>query len=377
MEVDFLIPKAKGRPVLAESRLPHPQHFGVEGYRRRNVSDCKNKVIKMRDHSSNGIINTHFPGAETSTLPQRQSRRVPLIEAAGALTASARRWWNFATSFASTSRRRSRSRAGRSNLVEAVLASPEFDSRSTQVKLDNRKHHEARAAMREPPTEKASTNSPGNSLPASAGTARSGVLVRSLHESELATVDHIMRLAFGTFVGLADPTSFMGDAGFVRTRWKADPSAAFAAEINNEVVGSNFATNWGSVGFFGPLTIRPDLWDKGLGKRLMEPIIHCFDKWQIRHAGLFTFAHSPKHVGLYQKFGFHPRFLTAVMSKPVEITSQGSDWTKFSDTVAGEQEALLNSCRELTDAIYEGLDLEREIRAVAGQALGDTGTPLE
>jgi GNAT superfamily N-acetyltransferase len=226
--------------------------------------------------------------------------------------------------------------------------------------------------MRESTTERASSNSPENSLPASAEPGKGGISVRSLHESDLATADHIVRLAFGTFLGLADPASFMGDAGYVRTRWKADPSAAFAAEINNEVVGSNFAADWGSVGFFGPLTIRPDLWDKGIGKRLMEPIIHCFDNWQIRHAGLFTFAHSPKHVGLYQKFGFHPRFLTAVMSKPIKTTGQGSGWTKFSDAPAAEWDALLNSCRKLTDAIYDGLDLEREIRTVADQALGDT-----
>src|SRR2546422_11558182 len=31
-----------------------------------------------------------------------------------------------------------------------------------------------------------------------------------------------------------------------------------------------------------------------------------------------SFPHSPKHVALYQKFGFWPQALTAVMSKPVE-----------------------------------------------------------
>jgi GNAT superfamily N-acetyltransferase len=127
-----------------------------------------------------------------------------------------------------------------------------------------------------------------------------------------------MRLAFGTFLGVPDPASFMGDASYVRTRWEASPDAAFAAEINNELVGSNFATNWGSVGFFGPLTIRPDLWDRGLGKLLMEPVLACFDQWQTKHAGLFTFAQSQKHIGLYQRFGFYPRFLTAIMSKPVK-----------------------------------------------------------
>ena len=55
-----------------------------------------------------------------------------------------------------------------------------------------------------------------------------------------------------------------------------------------------------------------------MGKRLMEPVMKCFAGWGTTHAGLFTFAQSPKHLGLYQKFGFWPRFLTAIMSKPVE-----------------------------------------------------------
>ena len=203
-------------------------------------------------------------------------------------------------------------------------------------------------------------------------TAKRDISVRPLQESDICTADHIMRLAFGTFLGLPDPASFMGDASYVRTRWKANPNAAFAAEINNEVVGSNFATNWGSVGFFGPLTIRPDLWDRGVGKRLMEPVMECFDKWQTKHAGLFTFAHSQKHIGLYQKFGFYPRFLTAIMSKPVELTRRVSVWTKFSDAPMSERAAIMDACRELTDAIYEGLDVGHEIRAVADQKLGNT-----
>ena len=137
-------------------------------------------------------------------------------------------------------------------------------------------------------------------------------------------------------------------------------------------MGSNFATNWGSVGFFGPLSIRPDFWDKGLAKRLMEPVLRCFDLWQTKHAGLFTFGHSPKHVGLYQKFGFFPRFPTAVMSKAVEAAGGESSWTQLSDVPPGEREAVLESCWELSNAIYEGLDLRREIRSVANQALGDT-----
>src|SRR5262245_29939989 len=170
------------------------------------------------------------------------------------------------------------------------------------------------------------------------------IVVRPLRESELAIADHIMRLAFGTFLGVPDPASFLGDAGYVRTRWKASPDAAFAAEINNELVGSNFATNWGSVSFFGPLTIRPDLWVRGVVKRLMEPVLACFDQWQTKHAGLFTFAQSQKHIGLYQKFGFYPRFLTAIMSKPVEQSGRATMWKKFSNSSTSERAAIIGRC---------------------------------
>jgi GNAT superfamily N-acetyltransferase len=198
------------------------------------------------------------------------------------------------------------------------------------------------------------------------------VSVRALQESELSTADHIMRLAFGTYLGLPEPASFMGDAAYVRTRWKAAPDAAFAAEVDNELAGSNFCTRWGSVGFFGPLTVRPDLWDRNVGKRLMEPVMACFERWQTKYARLFTFPQSQKHIGLYQRFGFFPRFLTAVLSKPVESSQRAPGWTKFADVPETERNATLAACRELTDAVYDGLDLSHEICAVADQNLGDT-----
>ena len=55
--------------------------------------------------------------------------------------------------------------------------------------------------------------------------AKGDIFVRPLRKSDLAAADHIMRLAFGTFLGLPDPASFMGDAGYVRTGWKADAAS--------------------------------------------------------------------------------------------------------------------------------------------------------
>lgn len=55
-----------------------------------------------------------------------------------------------------------------------------------------------------------------------------------------------------------------------------------------------------------------------------------FDAWGTRDTGLFTFAHSAKHVALYQKFGFHARFLTAIMSAPAQRAETLVGWSHYS-----------------------------------------------
>lgn len=202
--------------------------------------------------------------------------------------------------------------------------------------------------------------------------ATSPVTVRSLQENDVPEAKRIFHLAFGTFLGLADPMEFWPDRDYVRTRYVADPPAALVAKVDGDVIGSNFATNWGSVGFFGPLTIRPDYWDRGVAKRLLESTMEIFAKWETKHAGLFTFAQSAKHVGLYQKFGFWPRFLTAIMSAEVRPATNVEGWMRYSELSEDDRVECERAARELTNAIYDGMEVTPEIRTVADQGLGDT-----
>ena len=198
------------------------------------------------------------------------------------------------------------------------------------------------------------------------------ISIRLLQEHELLTAENLFRLAFGTFIGLPEPTDFAGDANYVQTRWQVDPTAAFAAEVDGKLVGSNIATYWGSVGFFGPLSVHPDFWNQGIAQRLIESVMAKFDQWGTQQAGLYTFSNSPKHHALYQKFGFYPRFLTCIMAKPIQVIPQTLPGAKYSDLDSGQQSNCLKACSEVTDAIYSGLDLSREILAVQAQNLGDT-----
>jgi predicted N-acetyltransferase YhbS len=198
------------------------------------------------------------------------------------------------------------------------------------------------------------------------------ISIRLLQANEIASADHVFRLAYGTFVGLPEPTEFAGDAAYIQHRWQTDPNAAFVAEADGKLIGSNLVVNWGSFGYFGPLSVHPDFWQQKVGQKLIEPAIACFSEWQTRLAGLHTFATSPKHHALYQKFGFNLRFLTPIMAKTVQPHKQIPEAVRYSQLSEDQRGEFLKASYQLTDAIYEGLDLTREIQAIQQQSLGDT-----
>jgi GNAT superfamily N-acetyltransferase len=201
--------------------------------------------------------------------------------------------------------------------------------------------------------------------------AASELTVGPLSDADIAEAARIFRLAFGTFFGAADPEAFWSDRDYVRGRCVAPHVAAFGAKLDGKLVGSNFATNWGSVGFFGPLSVRPGLQDRGIAQALLKLTMAQFEAWGTTHVGLFTFAHSAKHVGLYQKFGFSARFLTALMSTPARAHS-AHGVLRYSKLTKTKQDQALSSCRHLTATLYAGLDLTEEIRAATALNLGDT-----
>jgi predicted N-acetyltransferase YhbS len=208
-------------------------------------------------------------------------------------------------------------------------------------------------------------------------------VIRPLTEGDLAAARRICCTAFGTFLGAPEPENFWADRDYVYGRFGAQHVATFAAELDGELVGSNFVTQWGSAGFFGPLTVRPDQQGQGIAKQLVEAVSTRLNEWSVRHAGLFTFPHSALHLGLYQKFGFHARFLTAIMMAPARPTPTppspargggkgGGRWSRYSELAEADRRTAEAACREVTEALYEGLDLGAEIRTVAARGLGDT-----
>ena len=200
------------------------------------------------------------------------------------------------------------------------------------------------------------------------------VRIGPLRENELGEAARIVPLAFATFLGLPDPMQFMGDRDLMTPRWRARNTKVLAAHIDGRLVGSNVITRWGSFAFFGPLTVLPEFWNQGVAQRLMEATVRVLDGWNLRHSGLFTFAHSAKHVGLYNKFGFWPGSLTALMQyAPAAGASApgGSAQLLLSTLKKSAREEAIRACARLTNRIDRGLDLSGEMRAALAQGVGD------
>lgn len=187
------------------------------------------------------------------------------------------------------------------------------------------------------------------------------VEIAPLEAAELDEAWRICNLAFGTFLGAPDPSKTFGDRDLMRPRFGSGCAELLAARAGGRLIGSVIATRWGSFGFFGPLTVLPEYWDQGIAKSLLEETVRVFERWGVRHSGLFTFPNSAKHIGLYQKFGYWPQYLTAIMRK---TPRPGGDCELYSGSKAVEHAA-----RELTDAISPGLDLTAEIRSASGTVL--------
>jgi len=51
-------------------------------------------------------------------------------------------------------------------------------------------------------------------------------------------------------------------------------------------------TSWATATSCGP---APSVWNRGVARSLLDATMAIFDEWGVRHRGLYTFGHSPKH----------------------------------------------------------------------------------
>lgn len=78
-----------------------------------------------------------------------------------------------------------------------------------------------------------------------------------------------------------------------------DPHGAFVADREGEIVGIALATRRGPLWFLSLLSIRTDLQNQGIGRRLLEASMGTLE-----HAGMICASDDPKALRRYRTAGF-------------------------------------------------------------------------
>jgi GNAT superfamily N-acetyltransferase len=132
----------------------------------------------------------------------------------------------------------------------------------------------------------------------------------------------------------------------------------------------NMVHHSGTEGWMGPLAVRPDRQNEGLGKTIVRAGLDWLRSHGARIIGLETMPRTVDNIGFYSRLDLVPRHLTVTLTrdvprKPVAmgelLSGSGADYLR-----------VLAECRELTKRLVPGVDFTRELQLTGDLQIGDT-----
>jgi predicted N-acetyltransferase YhbS len=144
--------------------------------------------------------------------------------------------------------------------------------------------------------------------------------VRSSNGSDAAAVGDI---CYRAFKAIADQHNFPPDfpdagaaIGFLATLIGHQKFFGITAEIDGEIVGSNFLDERNPISGVGPITVDPALQNDRVGRALMQAVMARSAERGFAGIRLVQAAYHPRSLALYLKLGFAARELLACLQGP-------------------------------------------------------------
>lgn len=209
----------------------------------------------------------------------------------------------------------------------------------------------------------------------------SPVKIRRVRKGDLSKVKDVVEQAFGDFYERqlgSRPRQVFGGAQYVHHRWLMEPWGCFVAEEGDgKIVGVSVAVIWGMVGLVGPIAVLTAYQNQGIGQQFLKAAQSFFEENKVALQGLVTYPGSPKHLCFYQKHGFRPKGLVAITFKSLDRgeimpVKHALAIHRFSALEEVRKKSMMQKFRRLTNSIYRGMDVGKEVEIVDGLALGDT-----
>jgi len=96
------------------------------------------------------------------------------------------------------------------------------------------------------------------------------------------------------------------------------------AELDGRIVGSNAVDERGPIAGIGPITVRPDGQNSGVGRRLMQYVLDRESELGKPGVRLVQAAYHNRSMSLYTKLGFDPREpLSCIQGAPLNHSIPG------------------------------------------------------
>jgi predicted N-acetyltransferase YhbS len=212
------------------------------------------------------------------------------------------------------------------------------------------------------------------------------IQVRRIRKGDLSRTRDVLEQTFADLFERqlgTRPRQAFGGAQYVHHRWLMEPWGCFVAEEDGRIIGVALSVTWGTVGLIGPVAVLTNHQNQGIGQQLIGAVEGVFQENKTSVQGLVTYPTSAKHLALFHKFGYRPRELTAIMSRPLDRGAArpaapprparaALGVRKYSTLEEARKKTALARASRIAGGICRGMDLSKEIEIVDGLALGDT-----
>jgi predicted N-acetyltransferase YhbS len=156
----------------------------------------------------------------------------------------------------------------------------------------------------------------------SAGTETGGTLL--LRAGTPADAPELGRICYEAFRSIAEthryPPDFSSPAvsGKLLASFLKHPAFFHVvAEEDGRIVGSNFLDERNAVFGVGPITVTPDAQNRGVGRALMEAVLHRAEERGAPGTRLVQAGYHMRSLALYTKLGYDPREPLGCLQGPV------------------------------------------------------------
>jgi predicted N-acetyltransferase YhbS len=177
------------------------------------------------------------------------------------------------------------------------------------------------------------------------------------------------RICHAAFAAIANAHNFPPDfpnadvaTGVVRGMLGNSGFHGVVAELDGKIAGSNFLDERNAISGVGPITVDPDIQNKGIGGRLMRAVMDRSAAKGFAGIRLVQAGYHARSLSLYSKLGFDVREHLSCMQGPA--IAQAIDGYAVRAATEGDLDACNALCTtvhgfargaELRDAVAQGV----------------------